>query len=397
MKTVAEAINYIHSRPKYGQANTLKRMHCLLAVLGQPQDQLPAVIHVAGTNGKGSVATMISHILVAAGYQTGLFISPFVVDFRERIQLNNQWIEPAALLAYIQKVAQAVKAVEQKLGQAGAPTEFEVLTAIMILYFANQPLDVAVVEVGLGGLYDSTNVLPTSRIAVITSLAYDHCQILGKTLSEIAYQKAGIIHDDMQVVVGNLPPETLPIIQAHHQPIIIGQAGEFAPGLPGKYQIENTAIAVAAVRAFQPDLSKAVIESGLTASHFPGRFEKIAPNILIDGAHNVAGLTALVAALKQRYPGKIRLVIGSLADKNISEYLPQLSDDDQFEIILVNFQGVNNRPGLTLDQFRHQSGLTVIDNWVTLLQVPVKDLTVFTGSLYFISEVRSVVWQQKNN
>ncbi|CAH1852581.1 bifunctional folylpolyglutamate synthase/dihydrofolate synthase [Convivina praedatoris] len=397
MKTVAEAINYIHSRPKYGQANTLKRMHYLLTVLGQPQKQLPAVIHVAGTNGKGSVATMISHILVAGGYQTGLFISPFVVDFRERIQVNNQWIEPADLLIYTQKVAQAVKAVEKKLGNDFRPTEFEVLTAIMILYFANQPLDVAVVEVGLGGLYDSTNVLPTSRIAVITSLAYDHCQILGKTLSEIALQKAGIIHDDMQVVIGNLPSETLPIIQAHQQPIITGQAGEFLPGLPGKYQVENTAIAVAAVRVLQPDLPKAVIEAGLTASHFPGRFEKIAPNILIDGAHNVAGLTALVAALKQRYAGKIRLVIGSLADKNIGEYLPQLIDDDQFKIILVNFEGVNNRPSLKLDQFQHQSGLTVIDNWVTLLQVPVKDLTVFTGSLYFISEVRSVVWQQKNN
>ncbi|MGO3624830.1 MAG: bifunctional folylpolyglutamate synthase/dihydrofolate synthase, partial [Leuconostoc falkenbergense] len=229
MRTVAEAIAYIHSRPKGGQKESLERMHALLDRLGNPEKIIPPAIHITGTNGKGSVATMSSNILHSAGFHTGLFISPFITDFRERIQIDNQMISSEDLLSTTQDVADVLTDLDRDLAP-DIPTEFEVLTAIMFTFFARQNLDALVIEVGIGGLLDSTNVMPNARVAVITSVGLDHQALLGSTIADIARQKAGIIHNDMPVVIGQVSGEARSVIESYASKVIVGHLGEFNPG-----------------------------------------------------------------------------------------------------------------------------------------------------------------------
>lgn len=388
MKTVEDAISYIHNRPKGGQKESLYRMTTLLAALGNPQNDLPYAIHVTGTNGKGSVSTMASNVLRVAGYDTGLFVSPFITNFRERIQINNEMISKDDLLHATNKVAQVLVNVDAEL-YPDIPVEFEVLTAIMFTYFSSKKLDALVIEVGIGGLLDSTNVMPNTKVAVITSVGLDHQKMLGNTITEIASQKAGIIHDDVAVVTGDLPDEARLVIEKKTPHVIKGLRHEFQSGLPGEYQIENTATAVAAVRAFAQNISDDTIQKGLEESHFSGRFELIAPNIMVDGAHNAQGLRALYKSLSVAYPkGKITLIIGSLMDKNVTAEFNEILRDDRFNIVLVPFTGPNGRPSLSIEQTLKQYQVSAMPHWQEAVEKSTADLTVLTGSLYFISEVR---------
>lgn len=393
MQTAAEAIAYIHNRPKGGQKESLARMHTLLTALGQPQNTLPPAIHITGTNGKGSVATMTSHILRAAGYRTGLFMSPYMTDFRERIQINNTLIPSDDLLAVTQQVAEALVAVDARLAP-DIPTEFEVLTAIMMTYFAQQALDALVIEVGIGGQLDSTNVMPNARVAVITSVGLDHQALLGPTIAAIAKQKAGIIHDDMAVVIGDLPDEAKSVIAAvAKRPLVQGELGAYAQGLPGTYQIQNTATAVAAVTVFDEQITPAQIRQGLAESQFSGRFERIKPNVILDGAHNVEGLKKLYQALQDLadQPETITLIIGSLMDKNVALAFPDILKDPRIQIVLVPFVGPNGRHSLDIAAVAEQYGIATAPNWQTAYQASTSDLIVLTGSLYFVSEVRGKI------
>lgn len=393
MQTVAEAIAYIHNRPKGGQKESLARMHTLLAALDQPQNTLPPAIHITGTNGKGSVATMTSNILRVAGYRTGLFISPFITDFRERIQINNHLIPAEDLLAVTQHVADVLVTVDAALAP-DIPTEFEVLTAIMMTYFAQQNLDALVIEVGIGGQLDSTNVMPNARVAVITSVGLDHQALLGPTIAAIATQKAGIIHDDMAVVIGDLPDEAQAAIAAiAKRPLIQGQLNAYVQGLPGTYQIQNTATAVAAITAFDDRITPAQIQQGLAESRFSGRFERLKPNVLLDGAHNVDGLRQLHQALQDldEQPETITLIIGSLMDKNVALAFDDLLKDRRLQIVLVPFVGPNGRHSLDIAAVAQQYGLATADSWQAAYQASLSDLIVFTGSLYFVSEVRGKI------
>jgi len=388
MKTVEDAISYIHNRPKGGQKESLYRMTTLLAALGNPQNDLPYAIHVTGTNGKGSVSTMASNILRVAGYDTGLFVSPFITNFQERIQINNEMISKDDLLHATNKVAQVLVNVDAEL-YPDIPVEFEVLTAIMFTYFSSKKLDALVIEVGIGGLLDSTNVMPNTKVAVIISVGLDHQKMLGNTITEIASQKAGIIHDDVAVVTGDLPDEARLVIEKKTPHVIKGLRHEFQSGLPGEYQIENTATAVAAVRAFAQNISDDTIQKGLEESHFSGRFELIAPNIMVDGAHNAQGLRALYKSLSVAYPkGKITLIIGSLMDKNVTAEFNEILRDDRFNIVLVPFTGPNGRPSLSIEQTLKQYQVSAMPHWQEAVEKSTADLTVLTGSLYFISEVR---------
>lgn len=388
MKTVEDAISYIHNRPKGGQKESLYRMTTLLAALGNLQNDLPYAIHITGTNGKGSVSTMASNILRVAGYDTGLFVSPFITNFRERIQINNEMISKDDLLHATNKVAQVLVNVDAEL-YPDIPVEFEVLTAIMFTYFSSKKLDALVIEVGIGGLLDSTNVMPNTKVAVITSVGLDHQKMLGNTITEIASQKAGIIHDDVAVVTGDLPDEARLVIEKKTPHVIKGLRHEFQSGLPGEYQIENTATAVAAVRAFAQNISDDTIQKGLEESHFSGRFELIAPNIMVDGAHNAQGLRALYKSLSVAYPkGKITLIIGSLMDKNVTAEFNEILRDDRFNIVLVPFTGPNGRPSLFIEQTLKQYQVSAMPHWQEAVEKSTADLTVLTGSLYFISEVR---------
>ncbi|MGQ2283672.1 bifunctional folylpolyglutamate synthase/dihydrofolate synthase [Leuconostoc pseudomesenteroides] len=388
MRTVAEAIAYIHSRPKGGQKESLERMHALLDRLGNPEKILPPAIHVTGTNGKGSVATMSSNILQSAGLHTGLFISPFITDFRERIQIDNKMIASEDLLSVTQDVADILIDLDRELAP-DIPTEFEVLTAIMFTFFARQDLDALVIEVGIGGLLDSTNVMPNARVAVITSVGLDHQALLGPTIADIARQKAGIIHKNMPVVIGQISSEALSVIKEHASNVIVGQLGEFKPGLPGEYQIVNTATAVAAVRAFDEHIPDSAIIHGLASTRFPARFELLNKNLMIDGAHNAQGLHALYKALINSYPtGKIHLIIGSLMDKNVTDSFSEILAQNRFAITLVPFTGPNGRHSLNIEATAKKYPVGTAVNWQTALRQSDADLTVLTGSLYFVSKVR---------
>jgi len=388
MRTVAEAIAYIHSRPKGGQKESLERMHALLDRLGNPEKIVPPAIHVTGTNGKGSVATMSSNILQSAGLHTGLFISPFITDFRERIQIDNKMIASEDLLSVTQDVADILIDLDRELAP-DIPTEFEVLTAIMFTFFARQDLDALVIEVGIGGLLDSTNVMPNARVAVITSVGLDHQALLGPTIADIARQKAGIIHKNMPVVIGQISSEALSVIKEHATNVIVGQLGEFKPGLPGEYQIVNTATAVAAVRAFDEHIPDSAIIYGLASTRFPARFELLNKSLMIDGAHNAQGLHALYKALINSYPtGKIHLIIGSLMDKNVTDSFSEILAQNRFAITLVPFTGPNGRHSLNIEATAKKYPVGTAVNWQTAIRQSDADLTVLTGSLYFVSKVR---------
>lgn len=398
-KTVDDAISFIHSRPNTGHKVSLERMYTLLKALGNPNEKLPPAIHVAGTNGKGSVSTMCSYILAAQNKRVGLFVSPFIIDFRERIQINNQFIEPEDLRQVTEDVANVLKQVDEKL-YPDIPVEFEVLTAIALTYFSQQSLDALVVEVGIGGKYDSTNVLSQAKVAVITSIGFDHMKMLGDTIPKIAQQKAGIIHNGMRVVIGKLPESAQQVIsEVSDQPPISGKINEFDATLPGEFQHMNTATAVAAVRAYDATIDDAIIRRGLDMVTIPARYEivKQAPITILDGAHNAQGIEQLVLSLRYQFPNqKITLIIGSLADKNVADTFTNILSHTNFRLILVPFVGPNGRHGLDIQKIlvQHQQNQRLIsfDSWQTAYQhIGHDEVVALTGSLYFVSEVRKLL------
>ncbi|CAM3144932.1 bifunctional folylpolyglutamate synthase/dihydrofolate synthase [Leuconostoc rapi] len=393
MKTVEEAIQFIHSRPKGGKKESMDRMYDLLGALDNPQNKLPPAIHITGTNGKGSVSTMVSNILRVAGYQTGLYMSPYITDFRERIQINNQLISKTDLVTTTKEVAECLKILDKQL-TPDIPTEFEVLTAIMLTYFSKQQLDAMVIEVGIGGQLDSTNVMKRTKVAVITSVGLDHQALLGHTIAEIAWQKAGIIQDDSSVVIGDLPEEAQLVVASRSKsPLLRGKIGVFEQGLPGHYQIQNTATAVAAVSAFDSRITPEQISKGLGDSQLAARFERVKPGVLIDGAHNAQGLKKLYESLNTKsYQEKtITLIIGSLMDKNVVLEFDEIIKNRRFQMILVPFVGPNGRHSLDIDSVAKKYGVSTAPSWREAYHQTKTDIVVFTGSLYFVSQVRGKI------
>lgn len=365
MKTGSEAAfaALLARYERFGVALGLTRIEALLTALGQPQRQVP-VVHVAGTNGKGSVCAYLSAVLVAAGYRVGRYTSPHLVSWRERICLNEQPIAAADLLAALQQVEAAI-APDQP-----CPTQFEVLTAAAWLYFAQQQVDIAVIEVGLGGRLDATNVCQEPLVSVITSLSREHWQRLGPTLADIAFEKAGILKPGRPAVVGPLPEAAAAVVQARlaalsvaalwpqpARPLAAGWA-ELSPAaiaplvgpplltqplrypLPflGQHQLTNSALAVAALLLLRRQgwrLPDSAIVAGMAAARWPGRLQwvtwrdraGIAQRLLIDGAHNPAaaeGLRAYVDTLPPRPVSGVTWLIGMLATKDHADVFQAL-------------------------------------------------------------------------
>lgn len=329
----SEALNYIHSRGKFTFPAGLERMEKLLSALGDPQKRLP-VIHIAGTNGKGSTATFCAAALRAAGYKTGLYISPFVLEFRERIQINGEMIPPEALCRLTERVKQTHIAVN----------EFELITAIGFLYFAEQRCDVVVLETGLGGRLDATNTASDVRVAVITKIGLDHTAILGDTLAKIAAEKCGIIKNCPTVSAPDQPPEAAAVIRATAKTLTVPDrtalkvlkcdllGNEFTYyGVPyrtrlgGAYQIENALTAIEAIRHSGFAVSAKDLQQGLENATFPARLEVLSrsPLVVLDGAHNPDGAAALAKTI-QPFAGEITAVVGMMRDKNADEVLKTL-------------------------------------------------------------------------
>ena len=352
--TTQQAMEALHALPRLGSGRPgLDRMKNLLQHLGNPEQDLQCV-HIAGTNGKGSLAAMTAAILTAAGYKTGLTISPYVVDFRERFQIDGQMIPPRTLASLTQKVLDAAEAIRQEGGEP--PVQFEAVTALALLWFAREKCDLVVLETGLGGRYDATNVVPHTLVAAITRIGYDHTELLGDTLDKIAAEKAGIIKDGCAVVCyPDQPPEAMgPILTAAadaHTSIIMPEAEDIrllpgkrlenrvdyggyqaSLGLPGRHQANHAAMAVeialALWREYGYEIPDEAILQGLAEARMPARIEVLRrrPLLLVDGCHNPDGARVLAETLaKAQYEENLVGVLGMLADKDYKTMLETLA------------------------------------------------------------------------
>jgi dihydrofolate synthase / folylpolyglutamate synthase len=351
--TYQESLDYLTSLGRFGIKLGLQRTLALLHELGDPHELFQGV-HVAGTNGKGSVCAMLASILQASGYRVGLMPKPHLVSYTERIQVDQRPIAEADFAALITEVQPAISKVAAELGP---PTEFEILTSAALYYFARAGIDLLVCEVGLGGRLDSTNVLDLG-VEVITNIALDHIQHLGSTLEAIAAEKAGILKPDSLAITAALPP-ALGVIESaarqHRIPLLrlgyeidlsaidrewagieatittpAGTYRDLRVPLLGLHQAENAAVAVAAIdglRARGWEVSDGALRDGLARTRWPGRLDVIDrhPILLVDGAHNPAGLERSLAAVRTLAKGRaLVIVFGAMKDKDLPSMLGQL-------------------------------------------------------------------------
>lgn len=431
ISTYEEALNFIHGRTKFKKIPTLKRMRRFLAELGNPQDGL-RYIHVTGTNGKGSAVAMMRSMLLASGLDVGSFTSPFITRFNERIEYNAKQISDEDLVRLTNRVAKVVAKLDQELPEGG-PTEFEIDTAIMFCYMAEKKPDVVLLEVGIGGLFDSTNVI-IPAVSVITTVGWDHMKYLGNTLAEIAQQKAGIIKDGKPVVIGNLPESAERVVRStaaklnstvyalgddfkiskeksHHFYAEIKYQGPGLPnfccqlGLGGDYQVENAGVALMATQQFLNSLhlpvDRTALKKGLASTCWPGRLEVVndSPLVLLDGAHNLPGVQALVKTIKDDFSDRdVYLLVAILADKQYDLMLGELASLGNVHITVTYFAGLGpKRPSADLatvaKEVPARYPIQVNEQWQLAFQeiasqLSSEDVMIVTGSLYFISEVR---------
>ncbi|MEG4208921.1 folylpolyglutamate synthase/dihydrofolate synthase family protein [Microcoleus sp. S13_B4] len=342
------ANSILQSYQHFGVHLGLERIHQLLQKLDNPHQQVP-IIHIAGTNGKGSVCAYLSSVLTEAGYRVGRYTSPHLIDWTERICINQKRISPTELQQCLERVVAATENTTE------TPTQFEIITAAAWLYFAQQKADIAVIETGLGGRLDATNVCETPLASVITSISLDHWQILGPTVADIAGEKAGILKAKCPAVIGELPELARIVVEKRIQEldcpatwvkpaIDLGQgfaeyqlnqnAVKIKYQLPllGKIQLMNSAIAIATLQTLQNQgwqISPTAIENGIAKTQWPGRLQQTTwknRNILIDGAHNPAAAIALREYVDHlnNHPSPINWVIGILTTKDCDDILKAL-------------------------------------------------------------------------
>lgn len=342
--TYEEALSYIHSICWKGSKLGLDRTRELLGKLDDPQKELK-FIHIAGTNGKGSTAAMLSSILEEAGYRVGLYTSPFINRFNERMQVNHQPIpdeELAALTEYVRPHADAM---------ADSPTEFELITALAMVWFARQKCDIVVLEVGMGGELDSTNIIDVPEAAVIAAMGLDHVKELGPTMADIARAKAGIIKEGGRVVSygGNSEADEViaAVCRARNASLCQPDFSAIVPGdfslegqtfsykgwrglripLVGAYQMNNAAVVLETVEVLRQrgwSVSDEAVRQGLADTRWPARFEVLRrdPVFIVDGGHNPHGIRATAESLSRLFPGrKITFVTGVMADKDVEHIL----------------------------------------------------------------------------
>ncbi|MBE6830505.1 MAG: bifunctional folylpolyglutamate synthase/dihydrofolate synthase [Ruminococcaceae bacterium] len=349
--TYEEALKKIASLERFGSKPGLERIQKLLQMMGNPQDSLKYV-HVAGTNGKGSTCALIASVLKKSRYKTGLFISPYVTDFCERMQINGEKISHEELAEMVEKVFPLV----EKMNENGEViTEFELVTALAFAWFAQKQCDIVVLEVGLGGRLDSTNVIQTPLVSVITSISLDHTKVLGDTLEQIAHEKCGIMKDGgVTVCYPDQQEEALTVIRKtadeRNNHFVLADMksvvplsmnltgtgllyGELLVSLPflGEHQIKN-AVTVLAVFEVLKELGYHIsghsIEAGFACASFPARMEVLSanPTVILDGAHNPDAMAALAAAVRKYLPDKkITAIVGMLADKDVKSSVKALT------------------------------------------------------------------------
>ena len=404
-----EVEEWLHSRIGLNFRSGLGRMQRAVDLLGNPEKTYP-IIHVTGTNGKGSTIAFMRELFVAHGKKVGTFTSPHIISIHDRICINGQ---PIAEEDFV-RIANQVKEMEKTLLQTHDQLSFfELLTLIALLYFKEQGVDLVLLEVGIGGLLDTTNVV-TGEIAIITSIGLDHQETLGDSLEEIAEQKVGIFKDGKKAVIAKLTPEAELICQKRARELDVdlyqsGQdftlnAGDFSSslasfsqleiGLEGAYQQENAALALQTFLLFMTSRGERAeeefVRQALKKTHWAGRLERIRPQIYLDGAHNLPALTRLVEFIQEKIQQgyQVRILFGALKRKDyqgmlgyLSEQLPQV----ELKVTGFDYQG-------SLDE-KDVAGYDLISSYGDFIRefeekAKDQDLLFVTGSLYFISEVR---------
>ena len=392
-----EILNYIHALGNFSLPPTLDRIKTVLKILGNPQNHFKAV-HIAGTNGKGSVSAMTSKVFQNAGYKTALFISPFVVDFRERIQINGNFITEEELVFYSQKV----------MDTGVKLTEFEFITATAFLYFSDKKCEIAVIETGLGGRLDATNALTNVMVSVITKIGLDHTAVLGDTIEQIAAEKCGIIKNAPVITSFNQPKGAMNILGSYN-PVIpqksqleilksditgntyIYKGVKYQTSLIGEHQIENSLIVIETVKNCGIDIADEIVQKALCETYFPARLEVISqkPLIVLDGAHNPDGAEALAEFLKQ-YNGKVSAIIGMMKDKDVDTVL-KTALPYIYKAVAVSVKNMPRSITATelCDKISKYTSCKVAENYDKALDLLKNEEAIFVfGSLYLASQIR---------
>lgn len=421
---IDDMYTYFAKREKrFGMNFGLERMHELLAHLQVSHEELPFV-HIAGTNGKGSTLNYLKNIMMAQGYRVGTFTSPHIETIKERIMINDEYIDEEEFLAMFRKVMQVIEGMEQ---EDVYPTQFEILTIIALMYFREKKPDLVILETGLGGRLDSTNVI-TPLLSIITNISFDHTNILGNTIREIAGEKAGIIKDNSFVVTGVKNEEALNVIErtAKEKNCELFKLGEqFAAiaqptdqdgesftysfgnhylddmsiAMIGKHQIDNAACAVTAAillkEKYDYSLTEEKMRIGLQKAMWKGRLEQISkePAVIVDGSHNEEGINTLIETLQNRYADKkVIFVTAVLADKDVASMIEKL-EKVAHHIIFTQF---------TMDRALEASAFakscknvphSVFEDYKEALDESLRmadhdTIIVVTGSLYFLYYAR---------
>lgn len=375
-----QAVELLTSQGKFYINLGLERISALLELLGNPQDELK-FFHVAGTNGKGSVCSIMASVLQEAGKSVGLYTSPHIFNYTERIKINGVEISKEDFARLVFEICTLAENNNIHL------TEFEILTAVMFKYFADKSVDVVVLETGLGGRYDATNVIKNNLCAVITHIELDHTERLGNTKDKIAFEKAGIIKPNC------------PVVTCEGYEAIKDRADEcnslflmVAPfentdnlSLKGTFQQENLSLALAAVRLVFPDIPENLIQEGLKKVKHPCRFQLIGENLIVDGSHNPNGAMALRESLDFYYPDKKRrFVFGCLRNKDYKKMMEILFDKND-EIYFNHFSHQNSA---SFDELQ-QACSFVAKPFTSLSDLEKRDdtLTIVCGSFYMLNEV----------
>lgn len=426
--SIEQALEWIHSRLKFNIRPGLNRVSALLELLGNPEESL-SMIHIAGTNGKGSTVAFTRSIFMQAGLKVASFTSPFITTFGERMSINAQPIPDEKLIYYVKMIQPLVEQLDNDAELTGI-TEFEIITAMAFKYFADEKVDLAVIEVGLGGLLDSTNVI-RPVVSGITTIGLDHIDILGSTIEEIAAQKAGIIKAGIPVVVGNIELKALRVIwevarkntariyqypydyrtelkEHEHFDFFAGQEAilDLEKSLIGLHQVENAGMAIELALVYANkvgiNLNEEIIRAGIREAFWPARMEKLGENplILLDGAHNVHAMNRLLENLGKEFPDKkITIIFSAITTKDIRQMIKMLQTVKNSRLILTTF---DYPKALDLKDFRYleDEGVELASSWELAIVRAQKaldedELLLITGSLYFSSQVREFLKKEK--
>lgn len=426
--TYTDAINTIHSLLQFGARPGLDRILMLLEKLDNPQNKCK-FIHIAGTNGKGSVSQMLSAVLTESGYKTGLFISPYITDFRERIQINGEMIPEESLAEVVERIYPLVQEMAE---EGNIITEFEFVNAIAFYYFAQENCDIVVLETGMGGLLDCTNTIPAPLCSVITPIGLDHTAVLGNTIEEITTQKCGIIKENSSTVIAkqtnaDIERQIVKDCTQKHNMFYFGddckikviesningtevkyKGKKFTLHLVGLHQIDNLKTALTAIEVLRDshfyDITADDIANGIEKAKNPARFELISnsPMIILDGAHNPNGMEAFSKSVKKYTTGNRILITGMLKDKDIDTSLDFVSDlfDTVITLTVNNPRTISSDELAEISRGKFQNVLSydkdyqgAINKALSLAEE--KSSTIFIcGSLYLAGDLRPILLQK---